>query len=174
MSKAYVLVDVDGVLNCLSVRTPRGWRKVQVMGFDITHNPDHGRLLQELAARHDAQLVWCTTWQGKANTHIAPLVGLPKLPVIPMHIPKMNATVGAVKAHSIRLWLQDHEQLPFIWYDDEGDKHLLKQALPDGYPARLIRCHWANGLTDADLQMGDQLLDRVIRDAALQPVPPAG
>jgi hypothetical protein len=40
----------------------------------------HADWLRELAGTYE--LVWATTWEHHANTHIAPLLELPALPVV--------------------------------------------------------------------------------------------
>jgi hypothetical protein len=43
-------------------------------------DPAHGRRLMALPC----DLVWATTWMADANDEIAPLIGLPELPVVSM------------------------------------------------------------------------------------------
>lgn len=149
MSNAYILVDVDGVLNAFGLqgkRLPDGWQQAVARGFPIIYRPEMGLWLQTLAAEYEAELVWCTTWEGSANEHIAPLVGLPELPHIPLSMPKMHASTGWCKAHSIRLWLAEREDKPLVWFDDEPDcGYWLNRERP-GIRARWVQCYAGKGL----------------------------
>jgi HAD domain in Swiss Army Knife RNA repair proteins len=123
-------IDVDGVLNAFpgARGAPGGWRDAKVMGFRIRHNPLHGERLLAIAAETGAELAWCTTWEKNANEHIAPLVGLPELPWVPMAPGvaeasrglKFNqrASAGRCKAAALRIWAGDR---PACWLDDEPD-----------------------------------------------------
>jgi hypothetical protein len=74
-----VLVDVDGVLNPFQSRTG-DYRRHWVFPGGIAHrlllNPGHGPMLLELARASGAELVWATYWRDRANTWIAPRIGL--------------------------------------------------------------------------------------------------
>jgi hypothetical protein len=126
-----LLVDVDGVLNAFprDGSVPEGWERtsVTVTGhgrFRITYNPGHGARLRELAAEAGAELAWCSTWEGLANTHIAPLVGLPALPWVPLELGRTGLrfseyrSVGCVKAIALQAWAGGR---PFCWLEDEPD-----------------------------------------------------
>jgi hypothetical protein len=92
-TRPLLLLDVDGPLNPYAMHrsnvvdagytahrmTPEGWIGQPLR---VLLNPDHGPLLTDLAAEHDMELVWATTWEGAANTLIGPAIGLPELPVI--------------------------------------------------------------------------------------------
>jgi HAD domain in Swiss Army Knife RNA repair proteins len=82
-----VLVDVDGVLNPARSHAP-GYRGQWVFPAGLAHrlllNPSHGPMLTELAEVADAELVWATYWRNRANTWVAPRVGLPPLRFVPI------------------------------------------------------------------------------------------
>lgn len=93
MSRPLLLLDVDGPLNPHEATpaerpaayqrhalVPDGWTAERPLWVWL--NPEHGPLLLRFAAEHDVELVWATTWEHDANTMIAPLIGLPQLPVI--------------------------------------------------------------------------------------------
>lgn len=129
-TRPILAVDVDGVLNACSrgANPPRGWADTRAMGFRIRYNPAHGARLLDIAEATGAELVWCTTWEGLANEHIGPLVGLPALPFVPLDDARREASrglkfsqspsTGNVKAAAIRAWAGDR---PFCWLDDEPD-----------------------------------------------------
>lgn len=119
-----VLVDVDGVLN--PFEKPRwGYRRHRAVteggDFRLWLNRRHGGLLRELAAATGAQLAWASYWRGSANEWIAPKVGLPQLPFVP--IPRhpgagSGYTLGGWKARHVAEWAGAR---PFVWFEDEPD-----------------------------------------------------
>ncbi|WP_326564437.1 hypothetical protein [Micromonospora peucetia] len=89
-----VAIDVDGLLN------PADPAHAETLGYRPHHydgpdpdgrrftgtvwlHPDHGPWLRELAEH--AQPVWCTRWNHLAAAWIAPRLGLPTWPHIPIH-----------------------------------------------------------------------------------------
>lgn len=100
-----VLVDVDGVLNPLVTCDPLqcachpGWVRKQVLPegdtYDVMLHPGHGRKLVELAADTGSELVWASYWEAHANTWIAPRVGLPEMPWVPIDaFPELSDWIG--------------------------------------------------------------------------------
>ncbi|MEV8596536.1 HAD domain-containing protein [Streptomyces sp. NPDC052012] len=105
----------------------------------------------------DCVLVWATTWSDEANTTIAPLLGLPPLPVI--DFPEATAPVPRGvhwKTHSLSEWAGHR---PFIWLDDEiteTDRTWTTAAHPA--PTLLLRVDPARGVTEEDFAtMGEWL-----------------
>lgn len=96
----------------------------------------------EIAALQELYtIVWATTWEEEANTLLAPLLGLPELPVITWPeraqewalIPRHR---GTWKTKHILAWLDDYARLPdgthvpWVWIDDEigpGDRDLVRR-----------------------------------------------
>lgn len=128
-----IAVDVDGVLNQLSkTEEPEpGWRDayVSMYGsvFRIRHNKSHGEKLLALAADTGAELVWCTTWEDQANEHIAPLVGLPKLPVVSLSPGRAEMkfseyrTPGQIKSRALQAYAATDEGVcGWAWFDDDA------------------------------------------------------
>lgn len=118
-----VLVDVDGVLNPM-IRPSTRYRRHRCAPNGVTYklwlNPDHGPMLQELAAVASAELVWATYWRDQANEWISPRVGLPQMPHVPIPRRPLESelSLGAWKARHVALWAQD---IPFVWFEDEPD-----------------------------------------------------
>lgn len=166
--KAYVLVDVDGVVNIFpdGNRVPPGWNMTHVtlasgMKLRIIYDPTLGARLQAFAAKHDAGLMWCTTWEAQANEHISPLIGLPAdLPHISLTAPHFRSGVATTKAHSIRLWLDDPatDCLPFVWFDDEYDASVEARHHMGGHPHKVVRCDDRKGLRDRELALAEEFL----------------
>ncbi|WP_200881386.1 hypothetical protein [Nocardia otitidiscaviarum] len=79
-------------------------------------NPSHGPALLALADRFE--LVWATTWEHDANTYIAPVIGLPELPVVEWQTTKRFGPDG--------IFFKTEELVahaagrPFVWIDDIG------------------------------------------------------
>ena len=80
MDRPFLLLDVDGVLNPLSVAKPSGFTRYKLLGYEVWLSTQHGEWLRTLAKWFD--LVWATTWEYQAPRLIAPRVGLPQMPVI--------------------------------------------------------------------------------------------
>lgn len=78
-----VYLDVDGVLNAVSRRTPSvkitGWDdwKIQRVGrWPIHHSPAMIAELNALAARDDVTFKWLTTWEDAAAEELSPAIGI--------------------------------------------------------------------------------------------------
>ncbi|MET9628373.1 HAD domain-containing protein [Lentzea sp. NPDC006480] len=105
-------------------------------------DPLHGPWLKALPC----ELVWATTWMDDANEHIAPLLGLPRLPVATWVDDEPRdglhwKTRGLVELAGTR---------PFAWVDDEitgKDRAWVAEHHPN---ALLHRVDPRHGLTDAD------------------------
>ncbi|KFG03599.1 MULTISPECIES: hypothetical protein [Streptomyces] len=138
-------LDVDGPLNPYAAKPerrpagytthrmkPRGWLaqhpgqpEAYVKPLRVWLNPEHGRQLLQLAALFD--VTWATTWAGEANTCIAPVLGLPELPVVewpagpgPSGPPRVPGTVANPGIFWKTRRLVEHAAgRPFAWVDDE-------------------------------------------------------
>ncbi|MFC5664552.1 hypothetical protein ACFP3U_16355 [Kitasatospora misakiensis] len=122
-----LLVDVDGPLNPYAAkpyRRPEGYlthrlltprweaaerRRLRAYGLPnkpvkplrVWLNPDHGPALATLPF----DLVWATTWEAEANDFVAPLLGLPELPVINWRDPRPEPADGVFwKTPEIVAW----------------------------------------------------------------------
>ncbi|GLP65520.1 hypothetical protein TUSST3_21400 [Streptomyces sp. TUS-ST3] len=137
MHRALLYLDVDGPLNPYAAqpeRRPEGYttHRMKPEGWIAQHpglspsavkplrvwlNPGHGRALLALTDRYD--LVWATTWRQEANTFIAPVLGLPPLPVVDWPTTLVPGPDGT-------FWKTRHlvthaAGRPFVWLDDELD-----------------------------------------------------
>jgi len=106
-----LLLDVDGVVCPLGDAAPD-----QVPIASTYVSLSHHRLLPNWLAEltHVFELVWATTWEHDANELLAPLLGLPDLPVISF----AGTVVGpgeTVKLPAIRRFVGDRS---FAWVDD--------------------------------------------------------
>ncbi|GAA3854395.1 hypothetical protein GCM10022243_19900 [Saccharothrix violaceirubra] len=170
MARGLLLLDVDGPLNPYAARRHRrpagftthrltstghwytGREARRHKGLRVWLNPDHGALLRALAERADLEPVWATTWAHQANTRIAPVIGLPELPVIefserdldPLHGWRDG---GSWKWSAVARYAGDR---PLAWLDDELD---------DRYPRARARFEAARAATptllcDVDPRVG--------------------
>jgi len=112
------LVDVDGVLNPFGHPTPdfrRYWCEVVGETYTVHLNARHGARLLDLALQARAELVWATTWEDAANEWIAPRLGLPRLPVVPLG-PLLPSRIGEMpKTPYVADYVRGR---PFVWFDD--------------------------------------------------------
>lgn len=157
-----LLIDVDGVLCPFD-----GWLDGGYPGFtfharwNVYASTDNSRRLEQLGERFDR--VWCTGWENDANVAIAPLHGLPQLPVLPV----LNGAAHPVhwKLPGIEAYVGDR---PYAFIDDqigdlgveyarERDKRIPTFWLP-------IQC--SVGLTDDHVNALETFANRVDKLAA--------
>ncbi|NRQ31536.1 hypothetical protein HII36_06725 [Nonomuraea sp. NN258] len=158
--KPLLLVDVDGVLNPMSRPSPDFRRYRCSIGSEVytVHlNAKHGRGLLDLALATGAELVWATTWEHHANDWIAPRIGLPPLPVIPMTPVLPNEHGEMFKTPHVAAYA---ERRPFVWFDDqvwaEDEEYLrVHQGLDDFL---LVHVDPRHGLTREHLAMAHEWL----------------
>lgn len=115
-----IFLDVDGVLN-ISTPSPEHLRyDIELPGgtFTVNLNPAHGEQLLQLALDTDSELVWGSYWENNAATYIAPLIGLPWMPVMKIQKWKFSSFGGPDKAYSAKLYASGRK---FVYFDDEYD-----------------------------------------------------
>ena len=121
-NRPVIALDVDGVLSpfCSSKQRSHLWyhekwrRKAVRWGLGVSQlivNPEAAIWLQKLAFDTGAQLVWATHWNEDANTHVAPLITLPQLPVV------VTPAYPRLKAPALIEWSAGR---PLAWFDDES------------------------------------------------------
>ena len=157
--RPYLLVDVDFVLNPDFSAVwdgsqgdglrAAGWGTVG--GFIMNDRPvwlniHHGRDLLRVAYETGAELAWATNWHHYANQVVAPILGLPQLP--------LATSPPRPKEQAVIEWTAGR---PFVWLDDENHVLAAIDAAPNGASVRIDP---ATGLTDANLEEAMKRLAR--------------
>lgn len=150
-----ILLDVDGVLNPF-VRPGKAWQahKCACGGttYNMLLNPEHGPQLLALAEQAGAELVWATAWEHDANRAIAPIIGLPQLPVIEVLKGDVEPYGVCFKSPAVAEYVNGR---PFVWFDDDLTQadDLWLNDHPNVGRYGLIRTERRHGLTDEHLEL---------------------
>ena len=157
-----LFLDVDGTIlptggAALPV-TPQDWNA----RWQNAANPQLARITAGHGPRLlalPAELVWATAWMTDANTIIAPILGLPELPVADLgELPGLGDPAwpehdqGAALSWKTRALVTRAAGRPFAWVDDEltdADRAWVAAHHPGR--ALLHRVDSRAGLTGADL-----------------------
>jgi hypothetical protein len=152
-----LLLDVDGVLNIYGAPVPPpGFTDHDLFPEDdepVRLNLGHGAWLTEMLAVAD--IAWATGWNAEANRLLAPLLGLPALPVVTMPDGHFDPDD---KISRIDAYAGDR---PAAWIDDLHTEASRKWAAARAAPTLLITTDPATGLTRG-------AVDRVVGWAAAQ------
>jgi len=161
-----VLVDVDGVLNPARSHAP-GYRGQWVFPSGLAHrlllNPSHGPMLTELAEVADAELVWASYWRHRANTWVAPRVGLPSLRFVPIPRrwrPHTGSSPGSWKGCHVAAWVG---QTPFVWFEDDADAVASLGRQPGLGRNLVVKIDPVTGLTSSHVEQARAWLDDLDR-----------
>ncbi|MEU3607952.1 HAD domain-containing protein [Streptomyces sp. NPDC035033] len=153
-----LFLDIDGPLLPFGDGSRRGPSGTAADAHLMRLDPRVGPRLAALPC----ELVWATTWEEAANTDLAPLLGLPALPVV-----RWPAASGAEeredrwfglhwKTRTLVAWADGR---PFVWVDDEvtdADRDWVAAHHPA--PALLHRVASSRGLTGEDFAVLDRWL----------------
>ncbi|MEO7908279.1 MAG: HAD domain-containing protein [Roseiflexaceae bacterium] len=145
-SKPLLLLDVDGVLiPYAAAERPAGFEQHDLLSEQVWLAPHHGEWLRPLCGQF--QLVWATGWEHDANRLIAPILGLPTLPVI--EFPR-DADGRFTKLLTITGFAPGRR---LVWIDDELTHAAHAWAAGRTPSARLIDVDPAIGLTEEIVAM---------------------
>lgn len=114
--KPRLLLDIDGVLNPLYPQPGFSERELELGGrsYRVRLSALHGEWLRSLA--DDYRLCWATSWNGAANTHVSPWLGLPELPLIELSAPALVRPGVSWKLEQVAQAVGDE---PLAWLDDD-------------------------------------------------------
>ncbi|HYQ65379.1 HAD domain-containing protein [Actinophytocola sp.] len=116
MTRPLLFLDVDGPL----IPIGGGGRTYQAVA---SSNPLLARVDPALGPRlltPGCDLVWATTWMEEANECVAPLLGLPALPVLNWPDSPDDEHDARMGLHwKTRRIVEAAAESPFIWVDDE-------------------------------------------------------
>ncbi|BFV60480.1 hypothetical protein KCMC57_up55840 [Kitasatospora sp. CMC57] len=133
MPKPLLFLDVDGVLNPVCPHPDAGFDSHTLLGYAVLLSARHAAWLRELAGTYE--LCWATTWEDHANIHIAPALGLPRLPVVRFsgYVPRPDdpkvPVLDLIAAHKWAPLLRYADGRPFAWVDDVIPGSLLRRSL---------------------------------------------
>ncbi|MEV6150183.1 HAD domain-containing protein [Nonomuraea sp. NPDC052129] len=167
VQRPLLFLDVDGTL----LPCGGGWRPSALdewAAWQDAANPQlakidpaHGPRLLALSC----ELIWATAWMHDANEVIAPLLGLPELPVADLPDAPEEDDPGVLHWKTQAL-VEAAAGRPFVWVDDEiTDLDRIWVARHHRGPALLHRVDSANGLTHEDFA----ILDAWLRETSSNP-----
>lgn len=133
-------LDVDGVVLPLGLGRNGDTDRLRVGPFHVDVCRDIRARLRLVLDVFD--VIWSTSWCEDANRDVAPILGFPELPVLP------------VTAHWRKLSLvQEHagDERPLAWIDDRLEREAFAWAEARSGPALLVRPPSHVGLTGKDL-----------------------
>jgi hypothetical protein len=141
-------LDLDGVLNALDPPAGAGWERHDIhvpastlpdspfirghgtedVDVTIHLHPRHGPWIRSLLAG-GVEVVWITTWEHAANAHIAPLLGIPPLPVVSL-TPTRLSYVLSLDTASAKLDRLDDQfgDRCLVWIDDLATRSVLRDG----------------------------------------------
>lgn len=160
--KTIVYLDVDGVLNAVTRRSPStkitgwdDWQITRVGRWPINHSPAMIAELNALAARDDITFKWLTTWENDAAEKLSPAIGINGQDWEVLHGDQhaWGGDKGWWKLEAIQADIEASEADVFIWIDDDISAELAAiewvQSRPD---VHAISPSSMAGLTQDDLR----------------------
>lgn len=162
MRKTYWCLDVDGVLNAWDLSGKKDPPGMMFQHTEIDGTPIHYRqtvidFVNEMAARPDVTIVWTTDWTEKANSLLAPTIGLTGgWDVNPGQQPGESDWPSRAewwKLRRVKRWLATGQKV--VWTDDD----ILPRHKPKDSDALVIVPTPSRGLSDAHLRKIREFID---------------
>ena len=151
MTKPWLLIDIDGVLN-----PTWGNLGVEENGARVEHVPTNsgtfrvvfpkGHAEMLLAMQDSFNLAWCTWWMDEANGSFRELAGLPELPVVRFD----RRRDGFSKVPGILRFVGD---TPFVWLDDDVTIHEAEELRESHSSFMVVEVNPYSGLTQEHLNV---------------------
>jgi hypothetical protein len=157
-AKPLLLLDIDGVLCPIGAGPGEPMCRLVVDEWPIVFSEKLPSRMSGLSERY--QLVWATRWEHAANTSLAPVLGLPELPLV--SFAGTSARLGRTwKLAAVKRFVRDR---PMAWVDDElgPDAHVWAQKR--AAPTLLLDVNPARGLAAAHVDLLIRFADRVVED----------
>ncbi|MFD0974157.1 HAD domain-containing protein [Plantactinospora endophytica] len=160
-----ILLDIDGVL--IPFRNRPAASRRSSGGTPLAPDPSGNPLLDRLDIEDGrrllalpGELAWASTWMAEANEVVAPLLGLPVLPVVDFLDADEEPPRGVHwKTAPLARWAAGR---PFVWLDDEiTDADRLWVSAHHPQPALLHRVDPHLGLTGDDLATARQWIEEL-------------
>jgi hypothetical protein len=146
--KPLLLLDIDGTLCPDGPGPDRAMTWLPGGAGDKCFRSDLPAVLGKLGARYE--LAWATAWENHANLILAPVLGLPSLPVVRFADPAAGEVgdgwAGRTwKLPSVRRFAGERS---LAWIDDDLHPDAFAWAALRRIPTRLIATDQRVGLTD--------------------------
>jgi hypothetical protein len=146
-----LLLDVDGVIHVLGPEPAEG-----TLNSELLVSVRTPALIQRLAERFE--LVWATSWEDEANDVVAPLLGIPPLPVVRFD---GDVPLGvSYKLPPIQKYVGDR---PFAWIDDDIGNDVVAWARDRTAPTLMLAIDPQSGLLEEDAAELEGFANRVQR-----------
>lgn len=166
MTRPLLFLNVDGTLLPLDGSKPlddaSDWDEWQETGNPLLTRVEraHGPRLLALGC----ELIWATAWMEDANEVIAPLLGLPPLPVAALPDRRPDGLPDGLHWKT-RVLVELANGRPFVWLDDEltvSDEAWVTNNHPGA--ALLHRVDPGRGLSEGDLAFVGAWLSTAVTD----------
>jgi hypothetical protein len=145
-----LLLDIDGTLCPIGPGPDVSMRQLWIGAGGVSFRGDLPDVLAELAARYE--LAWASAWQDNANLLLAPVLGLPALPVV-----RFAETDNVGSSYGRRTWkLPGVERFagdrPLAWIDDELHADAYAWATARRIPTKLLSTDPRRGIVDREIR----------------------
>jgi hypothetical protein len=169
MSKPYLFLDVDGVLNRIS-QSGGDWddfEKHYLKPFNRGTFCLHlSKTMCAALAELSVDIVWLTTWCEEAASLVAPCVGWPEFPVAGFGSDLTGKKVS--KIGCLEIYMEENGVRPFIWIDDDAIPYYASDDFDQqGWPHLLIRPNQYKGIEKHQIELIETFL-KELEDVGLQ------